>query len=166
MYAWLHSDKMIQINERSRFLLPYLQIFMGNPKRPPDSKGVQMMGNNDTAGILAAHGPAELQKMAFATARLQAHAFTSILRFQIEALMFLRHRLEQDMRLAESLARSSDFSDAFDMFAQFAQNAATEYSDESGRMAEITAKVASDAARKVRRETRGAIEDMAASTVA
>jgi hypothetical protein len=166
MYAWLHSGKMIQINELGRILLPYSQKFMGSRQRPPDSKGVQIMISNETAGILATPGPAELQKMAFATARLQAHAFTSILRFQIEALMFLRRRLEQDMRLAESLARSSDFSDAFDMFAQFAQNAATEYSDESGRMAEITAKVASDAARKVRRETRGAIEDLAASTVA
>lgn len=124
------------------------------------------MGMNEAANIFTAPGPAEFQKMVFATARLQAHAFKSVLRFQIEALMFLRNRLEQDMRLAESLARSSDFSDAFDMFAQFAQNAAAEYSDESGRMAEITAKVASDAARKVRRETREAIEDLAASTIA
>jgi hypothetical protein len=157
---------MIQINEQDPFVMPYLHKFTGRRQRPPSSKGAIVMNKNDMAGILAAPGPAELQKMAFAAARLQAHAFTSILRFQIEALMFMRHRLEQDMRLAESLARSIDFSDAFDMFAQFAQNAATEYSDESGRMAEITAKVASDAARKVRRETRGAIEDMAASTVA
>lgn len=124
------------------------------------------MSSNETAGILATPGPVEIQRMVFATARLQAHAFSSILRFQLEALTFMRRRLEQDMRLAESLARSSDFSDAFDMFAEFAQNAATEYSDESGRIAEVTAKVASDAARKVRRETREAIEDLAASTIA
>ena len=124
------------------------------------------MSSNETAGILATPGPVEIQRMVFATARLQAHAFSSILRFQLEALNFMRRRLEQDMRLAESLARSSDFSGAFDMFAEFAQNAATEYSDESGRIAEVTAKVASDAARKVRRETREAIEDLAASTIA
>jgi hypothetical protein len=124
------------------------------------------MGSNETASVLATPGPVELQKLVFATARLQAHAFSSILRFQLEALMFMRRRLEHDMRLAESLARSTDFSDAFDMFAEFTQNAATEYSEESSRMAEITAKVASDAARKVRRETREAIEDVAASTIA
>jgi Phasin protein len=115
----------------------------------------------------ALYGPtlADGQKMLFAAARMQGHAFKSMLRFQIEAADFLRHRLQQDMKLAEDLTRSSDFTDAFDVFAGFFQNAAAEYSHEAGRVANIGSKVASEAAHKLRVETRDTIDDMAARTV-
>ncbi len=106
----------------------------------------------------------DAQKLLFACARMQAHAFRSMLRFQLEAAGFLKHRLQQDMRLVDDLTRSNDFADAFDVFTGFFQNAATEYSGEAGKVAEIGSRVASETARKLRNEARESVEDMAART--
>jgi hypothetical protein len=108
---------------------------------------------------------ADGQRMLFAFARMQGHAFKSMLRFQMEAADFLTHRLQQDMKLVDDLTRSADFTDAFDVFAGFFQNAATQYSGEAGKVAQIGSKVASETARKLRVETRETIDDMAARTV-
>lgn len=126
-----------------------------------------MKANDDETTIaFSMPGIVEMQRATFAMARMQAHAFKSMMRFQAETLHFMKHRAEQEMRLAESLARSKDFADAFDIFAQFSQDAVTEYSGEGGKLAEITASVASETARRVRRETRASMEDIAASTIA
>lgn len=108
---------------------------------------------------------ADAQRMLFTIARLQAHAFKSMLRFQLEATSFMRHRLQQDIRLVDDLTRSNDFADAFDVFTGFFQNAATEYSGEAGKVAEIGSQIASETARKLRHEARETVEDMAARTV-
>jgi hypothetical protein len=117
------------------------------------------------AEALYAPTAADGQKMLFTMARMQGHAFKSMLRFQMEAVDFLRHRIRQDMKLVDDLTRSVDFTDAFDVFAGFFQNAAAEYSGEAGKVAEIGSKVASETAHKLRAETRGSLEDMAARTV-
>ncbi|CAG0948192.1 MAG: phasin family protein [Rhizobiaceae bacterium] len=109
---------------------------------------------------------ANAQKFLFSMARLQAQGYKAMMRYQIEALSFLKHRYEEDVKLAEELAASTDFTDAFDVYAGFVQNAVTEYSSESGKMANIGSRIASETARRVRRETDAAIEDMAAQTVA
>ena len=88
------------------------------------------------------------------------------MRYQIEALSCLKHRYEQDVKLAEDLVASADFADAFDVYAGFVQNAVTEYSSETGKMANIGSRIASETARRVRKETDAAIEDMAAQTIA
>lgn len=109
---------------------------------------------------------ANAQKFLFATARLQAQGYKAMMRYQIEALSFLKHRYEQDVKLAEDLAASADFNDAFDVYTGFVQNAVTEYSSETGKMASIGSRIASETARRVRKEADAAIEDMAAQTVA
>jgi hypothetical protein len=106
------------------------------------------------------------QKYAFAVARFQGHAFKSMMRYQIEALSFLKHRCEQDMKLVDDLTGSEDFNDAFDICAAFLQNAVSEYSAETGKMASIGSKVASDAAERVKREADATVKDMAARTTA
>lgn len=115
---------------------------------------------------LSAPLAANAQKFLFSMARLQAQGYKAMMRYQIEALSFLKHRFEEDVKLAADLAASTDFNDAFDVCASFVQNAVTEYSSESGRMASISSRIASDTARRVRRETDAAIEDIAAQTVA
>jgi hypothetical protein len=117
------------------------------------------------AEVLYAPTATDGQRMLFAIARMQGHAFKSMLRFQMEAAEFLRRRIAQDIKLVDDLTRSADFTDAFDVFAGFFQNAAAEYSGEAGKVAEIGSKVASETARKLRIETRGSIDDMAARTV-
>lgn len=109
---------------------------------------------------------ANAQKFLFSMARLQAHGYKAMMRYQIEALSFLKHRYEQDVKLAEDLVASTDFSDAFDVYAGFVQSAVTEYSSETGKMASIGSRIASEAARRARKEADATIEDMAAQSVA
>jgi hypothetical protein len=106
------------------------------------------------------------QKFVLAAASLQAHAFKAMMRYQIETLAFLKHRYEQDVKLADNLIAGSAFNDAFDVLSSFLQNATSEYAREAGKVAALTSKLASETARHVRNEAETAIEDMAAKTVA
>lgn len=105
------------------------------------------------------------QNLMMAGVRLQAHAVKAALRYQIEMLSFLKHRCEQDLKLLDDLTGSDEFNDAFDVLASFWQNAATEYTNEAGKVAAIGSKVASETARQVRREADTALEDAAAATL-
>lgn len=125
-----------------------------------------MPKQTDTSDFLSHAFLAGGQKYAFAMARLQGQAFRSMMRYQVEALSFLKHRYEQDMKLVDDLTGSEDFNDAFDIYAAFLQNAASEYSAETGKMASIGSKIASDTAARVKREAAAAIDDMAAGTTA
>ncbi|WP_264484361.1 phasin family protein [Mesorhizobium sp. PAMC28654] len=106
------------------------------------------------------------QKVLLAAASLQAHAFKAMMRYHIETLGFLKHRYEQDVKLAGDLIDGAEFNDAFDIFATFLQNATLEYTTEAGKLAGVTSKLASETAKRVRKEAKTAIEDAAAKTVA
>lgn len=106
------------------------------------------------------------QRFAFAMARYQGQAFKSILRYQVEALGFLKQRCEQDIKLVDDLTRSRDFNDAFDIYAAFLQNAVADYAAESGKVASIGSKIAADTAARVKEEAAATITDLAAGTTA
>ncbi|PBB24113.1 hypothetical protein CK226_21205 [Mesorhizobium sp. WSM4311] len=106
------------------------------------------------------------QKAVLAAVSLQAHAFKAMMRYQIETLAFLRHRCEQDIKLADDLIGGPEFNDAFEVVSTFLQNAASDYVTEAGKVATLTSKLASESAGLVRKEARTAIEDIAARTVA
>ena len=106
------------------------------------------------------------QKLFIAAARLHAHAFKAMMRYQIETPSFLKHRYEQDVKLVDDLVASDEFNDAFDVFGNFMQNATSEYATEAGKVASISSKLASETARRVRKEAETTIEDMAAKAVA
>jgi hypothetical protein len=106
------------------------------------------------------------QKLFQATARLQVHAFKTAMKYQIETFSFLKRRCEDDLKLLEDLARSEETNDAFDVVANFIQNATSDYAAEAGRVASIGARLASETARRVRKEAEDTIEDMAAATTA
>lgn len=106
------------------------------------------------------------QNLFQATAQLQVHAFSAAMRYQIEALAFLKHRCEQDVKLVNDLVASDEFKDAFDIFSAFAQNAATDYSAEAGKVASIGSSIASENAKRMHRQAANVIEDIAATTVA
>jgi hypothetical protein len=109
---------------------------------------------------------AQGQRLALATARLQAQTFRSAMRFQIEMLGFLKHRFERDVRFMDDLVASTELNDAFDVVADFMQNAAAEYTSEAGRMASIGSKLTSETAREIRAQAKDAVEDLAATTIA
>jgi hypothetical protein len=102
----------------------------------------------------------------FAATRLQANAFKAMMRYQIETLSFLKHRYEQDVKLADDLLASDEFNDAFDVLGNFMQNASSDYAAEAGKVASIGSKLASETAKRLRKEAETTIEDMAARTVA
>lgn len=104
------------------------------------------------------------QRYMFANARLQAHLFKAYMTYQIELLGFLKHRFEQDVKLADGLLASDQFNDAFDVVQGFMQNAATEYAAEAGKIASISSRIASKTAREVNKETTAAMDEMAART--
>lgn len=106
------------------------------------------------------------QTVVLAAASLQAHAFKAIMRYHIETLGFLKHRYEQDVKLAEDLIAGPEFNDAFDIFSTFLQNATSEYASEAGKVAALTSKLASETATRARNEARTAIKGIAAKTVA
>lgn len=116
-------------------------------------------------GLVSPPTPQNVQKLVFAAASTQAHAFKAMMRYHIETLAFLKHRCEQDVKLAEDLMAGSEFNDAFDVLSTFLQNAASEYATEAGKVATLTSKLASETARRVRKDARTAIEDVAAKTV-
>lgn len=106
------------------------------------------------------------QQRLFALARLQCHTFKAALRYQTEALSFLKHRCDQDIKLADDLLETGDFRDAFDVCAGFCQNAVVEYSKETARITQVGSKVASDTARQLRAEADAIVKDLAAQTIA
>lgn len=109
---------------------------------------------------------AQGQRLALATARLQAQTFRSAMRFQIEMLGFLKHRFEQDVRFMDDLVASGELNDAFDVVADFMQSAATEYTSEAGKLASIGSKLTSETARQIREQVKDAVDDLAAATIA
>lgn len=109
---------------------------------------------------------AQGQRLALATARLQAQTFRSAMRFQIEMLGFLKHRFEQDVRFMDDLVASTELNDAFDVVTDFMQNTAAEYTSEAGKMATIGSKLTSETARQIRAQAEGVVEDLAAATIA
>lgn len=106
------------------------------------------------------------QKGLFSLARLQGQAFKSAMRYQIEALSFLKHRCEQDMKLADDLLASGDFNDVFDVYTNYCQNAQWDYSREAAKLTSIGSQVAADAAKDLHKEADAATSDLAAQTVA
>jgi hypothetical protein len=106
------------------------------------------------------------RKLAVATVLLQAQAIRAMMRYQIEAFGFLKHRFEQDVKLIDELSESGEYNDAFDVFATFMQNAATEYATEASKVMSISSKLASETAERVRREAEEAVEDIAVAATA
>jgi len=109
---------------------------------------------------------ANSQKFYLAAARLQAHTFKAMMRYQIETLAFLKHRYEQDVQLVDDLVASEEFNDGFDVLSDFMQNAASEYATEASKVATIGSRLASETAKRVRKEAETTVEDLAAQTVA
>ena len=95
--------------------------------------------------------------------RLQAHAYKAMMRYQIEALSFIKHRYEQDVKL---IVASEELDDAFDVCSGFWQDAMSDYAIEVRKVAAIGSELASETAKRARKETTTTIEDMAARTVA
>lgn len=106
------------------------------------------------------------QRYALAGARLQAHAFKAAMRYQIELLTFVKHRYEQDLKLADDLLASTELNDAFDVWRGFMERAATDYAAEASKVASISSRIATSTVKEARKEAEASVEALAARTVA
>lgn len=97
--------------------------------------------------------------------RLQTDALSAVLRYQIEALSFLKSRCEQDERYLQEIWSPAHVNDSFDSWCSFWQDAFLDYSKEAGRMADIGSSIAAKAAKRVHREEKLFADNLAAQTV-
>lgn len=110
--------------------------------------------------------PAEAQKAFTAMAEIQGEAFKAMLNYQIETLAFLKQRFEKDLKLVDQLAASAEHGDAYDVCVDFYREAFSDYSNEASKLARLESRVASETAKKLRKESRDFAEDIAAQTAA
>lgn len=102
------------------------------------------------------------QKFAFAVARLHGHAVTGMMRYQIEALDFLKRRCKQDVKLVGDLIASEDVNKAFDICAGWVEKAIGDYSAQAGKVASISAELASETAKRMQKEAETITKDVTA----
>jgi CRISPR/Cas system-associated endonuclease Cas3-HD len=91
-----------------------------------------------------------------ASSRMQAQLFNNCMKYNIEVLNFLKHRIEQDMKLVEKVTTADDTGKAFQAYMNFWQGAVREYTDEAGKLAAIN----NDTARKIESEANAIREDI------
>jgi len=102
------------------------------------------------------------QKFAFAIARVQGHAVKGMMRYQIEALNFLKQRCEQDVKLVDNLIASEDANKAFDICAGWVEKAVEDYSAQAGKVASISSELASETAKRMQKEAETITKDVTA----
>lgn len=101
----------------------------------------------------------------FSVGRLQMDALSAVLRYQIEALSFLKNRCEQDLRYLQAIWSPAHVNDSFDLWCSFWQDAFLDYSKEAGRMADIGSSIAAKAANRAHGEEKLFADNLAAQTV-
>lgn len=104
------------------------------------------------------------QKFAFAVARFQGHAVTGMMRYQIEALDFLKQRCEEDVKLVDDLIASEDVNKAFGICAGWAEKAIAGYSTQAGKVASISSELASETAKRMQKEAETITREVTAPT--
>lgn len=92
---------------------------------------------------------------------LQAEALKAMFRYHIEAMRFLKSRLEQNLRLVEDIQSDDHLNDAFDVWSGFWQGVLLDYSMEGARMATIGSRIATILVKRLRRENKLLVENMA-----
>jgi hypothetical protein len=165
------GDANLDLDQRRQTPAAYRSLAISSTPQPQSFQGADIMKSGPELPQSPFPAPnlplvANGQKLALAAARLQAQAFKAAMRYQIEALNFFKHRVEQDVKFVDDLGESNEFNDAFDVFATFMQNAATEYATEVSKVISIGSKLASDTARRVRKEAEEVAEDISVAATA
>lgn len=99
-----------------------------------------------------------------AISRMQAKIMQSTMRYQIESLGFMKHRLEQSVKFVDDILADDESGDAFDILTVYMQDAVTDYTAEAAKVASLNSKLSAEAARSLRKEAKHAMEDMATAT--
>ncbi|EHK78940.1 hypothetical protein SM0020_05827 [Sinorhizobium meliloti CCNWSX0020] len=110
-------------------------------------------------------GPVRGSERLFSIGRLQTDPLSAVLRYQIEALSFLKSRCEQDLRYLQEIWSPAHVNDSFDLWCSFWHDAFLDYSKDAGRMADIGSSIAAKAAKRVHGEEKLFADNLAAQTV-
>lgn len=97
-----------------------------------------------------------------AVARLQGQGCKTALRYQIEALVFLKHRFEKDITFLDDLVAAKELDEVLDVYSGFCATLMSDYTNEAGKTLALGSRFAADAARQVRKETGTIAEELAA----
>ena len=90
--------------------------------------------------------------------RAQQNVMRHALEWQIEALDFLMHRYEKDVRFMGEVARTTTPGDAFAKYAGFLQETFEDYSKEALKVTNRGAEEVSEAVEELRHETEELVE--------
>lgn len=114
------------------------------PKKSAAAQDTMLAGMEQAAS----HVP----EMMLALSRMQHTLFDAWLRQNIEAVDFLKARLERDRKMASEIARVEDPAEAMAAWSKFWQTALADYADEPRRLAEVMTNAASDAVAHARHD--------------
>ena len=106
------------------------------------------------------------QSMMQASAHVQANTLKAMIRTQIEALTFVKHRYERNLRLVDDLIASEKYHNTFGVCGEFYHDAASEYAEEMRKLTSLCSRIVSDSAKLVDGEVEKMFEDAAARTIA
>lgn len=81
------------------------------------------------------------EKLLFAMAHMNGHVLQSILRYQLQAVDFVRHRLHQDLKIAEAMADCCSFDALNEAGFEFYERMIEEYMGQAVRLSDIGAGV-------------------------
>jgi hypothetical protein len=109
--------------------------------------------------------PATIGEPALFFVRLQAGAYRSMLKWQIEQMTFLRHRYEQDLRFVDDLIDAPEPGEMLSATSCFLQNALDDYSREAVKAATFSGKLVTDAAHQLRAEAERISDNAMTATV-
>lgn len=82
-----------------------------------------------------------------AVMRMQANLFDAWMKTNIEMLDFLKHRFEEDRKLAARIGDAGDPAAAMNMYADFWRTAMSDYAGEADKLAKMNADAAEQAGR-------------------
>ncbi|EJC75171.1 hypothetical protein Rleg10DRAFT_3747 [Rhizobium leguminosarum bv. trifolii WSM2012] len=122
--------------------------------------------SDDTFFMLDQAMPATARHLFLANYRLNVETCKALLGYQAELLSFFKRRFELYQTFLDDLVESVELHDTFEVVADFTQNALADAPRESARLARITSKMGSEAAKVVRELADETVEDMAARTCA
>lgn len=129
-----------------------------------------MSKQTDTAAVEAGFPPSQMlmntEKFMMSLARLNGFALQTMLRMNVEALTFAKHRHEQDLKILDSLIKCEGVNEAMNTYTQFMKDTVTEYSEEVSNIVDIGSKAGAESAKRIRKEASALSDEaFAASTM-
>ena len=104
--------------------------------------------------------------MAMSFGRLNGYAAQSWLRYNLEILNFLTHRVEQDLKTVNALICCRNADEAFDVGSKFMQCAVSEYAEKASKLADISTRLAGETAEHLQEEAASVVDGMTSQKAA